>query len=253
MRKVLIGASPIVQGGGDAGSEDRAGNTDATLPRPMTSTRSRTPLTAPVVLAVLGGAYVAAQMMSDVASLKIITVFDRAVDAGTLVYPFTFTLRDMVHKLAGKQVARALIFTAAAINLIMAGLFWLVAEWNGHPSAGGQQAFGEVLGPVWRIVLASIVAEVIAELIDTEVYQRWVEVFGSRRQWGRVLTSNAVALPVDSAIFVVIAFAGDLPGSAMWEIFWLNVVIKGAVTVISLPWIYLVRPDTADSTGYRGS
>ncbi len=202
----------------------------------------------PVVLAVLGGAYVAAQMMADIASLKIITIMGWAVDGGTLVYPFTFTLRDMVHKLAGKQVARALIFTAAAINIFMAGLFWIVSQWSGDPSAGPQLAFGEVLGPVWRIVLASIVAEVASELIDTEAYQRWVKRFGSRMQWGRVLASNSVAIPLDSALFVVIAFVGDLPGSAIWEIFWINVVIKGLVTLISLPWIYLVKDPELDST-----
>lgn len=204
-----------------------------------------------MVLAILGGAYVAAQMMADIASLKIITVFGRAVDAGTLVYPFTFTLRDMVHKVAGKRVARALIFTAAAVNVLMAGLFWLVAKWPGDPGAGDQAAFGEVLGPVWRIVLASIIAEVVSELIDTEAYQRWVEAFGNRRQWGRVLVSNAIALPIDSALFVVIAFAGDLPSSTMWEIFWLNVIFKGTLTFLSLPWIYLVpeRPSDSTSTG----
>ena len=213
----------------------------------MASPHNRTTFTAPVVLAVLGGAYVAAQMMADVASLKIITVFGRAVDAGTLVYPFTFTLRDMVHKLGGKQVARALIFTAAVINLGMAGLFWVVSAWSGDPSAGNQQAFGEVLGPVWRIVLASIIAEVVAELIDTEVYQRWVNTFGQRLQWGRVLASNSVALPIDSAIFVTIAFVGDLPGAAIWEVFWLDVVFKGVITIVSLPWIYLVKPPPLDS------
>lgn len=201
-----------------------------------------------VVLAVLGGAYVAAQMMSDIASLKIITIFDRAVDGGTLVYPFTFTLRDMVHKLARPRVARALIFTAAAINIVMAGFFWVIAEWTGDASAGDQMAFGEVLAPVWRIVLASIVAEVISELIDTEAYQRWVARFGASLQWGRVLVSNAVAVPIDSAIFVLIAFTGDLSGATIWEIFWLNVVFKGVVTLISLPWIYLVRPGTPDLT-----
>jgi len=204
-----------------------------------------------VVLAILGAAYVAAQMMADIASLKIITVFGRAVDAGTLVYPFTFTLRDMVHKVAGKQVARALILSAAAINIAMAALFWVVSRWNGDPSAGEQTAFGDVLGPVWRIVLASIIAEVISELLDTEAYQRWVDRFGPRLQWGRVLSSNAVALPVDSALFVLIAFAGDLPASVLWEIFWLNVIFKGVVTVISLPWIYLVKPPPSDSTFSR--
>lgn len=190
----------------------------------------------------------AAQMMADIASLKIITIFGWAVDGGTLVYPFTFTLRDMVHKLAGKRVARALILTAAAVNVVMAGLFWLVSAWGGDPSVGEQRAFGEVLGPVWRIVLASIVAEVLSELIDTEAYQRWVGRFGAKWQWGRVLVSNSIALPIDSAIFVVIAFVGVIPGAALWEIFWVNVVLKSIVTIASLPWIYLVRDPSLDST-----
>lgn len=217
----------------------------------MSTSSPKTRFSAPVILAIVAGAYVAAQMMADIASLKIITVFGRAVDAGTLVYPFTFTLRDMVHKVAGKAVARALIFTAAAVNIVMAGLFWVVAKWPGHPSVGDQVEFGEVLGPVWRIVLASIIAEVVSELIDTEAYQRWVEAFGSRYQWGRVLVSNSIAIPLDSAIFVVIAFAGDLPSSTLWEIFWLNVVLKGLLTLVSLPWIYLVPPQPVDSTSYR--
>lgn len=209
---------------------------------------ARPRLSAAAVVAILAAGYVAAQMLADIASLKIIVVFGRAVDAGTLVYPFTFTLRDMVHKLAGRQVARTLIFTAAGINVAMAALFWIVAEWTGDPGAGDQMAFGEVLAPVWRIVLASIVAEVVSELIDTEAYVRWVDRFGARLQWGRVLSSNAIALPIDSAIFVLIAFAGDLPGALIWEIFWLNVVFKGAVTLVSIPGIYLVKTPAGDST-----
>lgn len=195
-----------------------------------------------VALAMVSAAYVAAQMMADVASLKIISVFGYAVDAGTLVYPFTFTIRDLVHKLGGKQVARALIFAAAAINLVMAGVFWLSANLEGAADVGPQVAFSEVLSPVFRIVVASIVAEIISELIDTEVYSRWVERFGSRLQWGRVLSSNLVSLPVDSVIFAVVAFLGEVSGATLIEIIVLNVVIKGLVTLISLPAIYLI-PD----------
>ena len=69
-----------------------------------------------MLLALLASAYVAAQMLADVSSLKITEVAGFSMDAGTLVYPFTFTLRDLVHKVAGKQVARALIVAAAAVN-----------------------------------------------------------------------------------------------------------------------------------------
>lgn len=191
---------------------------------------------------VVASAYIAAQMLADISSLRIVSVAGYAVDAGTIVYPFTFTLRDLVHKIAGKAVARTLIVAAAVINLGMAGLFWLVARLPADPTTGPQLEFGTVLAPVWRIVMASIVAEVVAELIDTEVYQAWVDRLGRRWQWGRVLVSNTVAVPVDSALFVLIAFAGVLAGGVIMEIFWVNVAFKGLVTLVSIPWIYLVRP-----------
>jgi hypothetical protein len=192
--------------------------------------------------------YIAAQIFADITSLRILLIAGLSIDGGTLVYPFTFTLRDLVHKSAGIGTARMLIFTAAGINLFMALLFWVVAELPADPGVGAQTAFADVLAPVWRIVIASIIAEVVAELIDTEVYRRWVVRFGHERQWGRVLASNAVSVPLDSAIFVIIAFAGVLPGSTVWSIFAANVLVKGLVTLISMPWIYAVRvPERIDT------
>jgi len=198
---------------------------------------------AATVLAVLASAYVAAQVLADVASLRIVEIAGFSMDGGTLIYPFTFTLRDLVQKAAGKRVAQVLIFTAAGINLAMALLFFVVAQLPADMAAGSQLEFGAVLAPVWRIVAASIVAEVISELIDTEVYTAWVRRMGETRQWGRVLSSNAVSIPIDSAIFVLIAFAGVLPASVVLEVFWVNVLVKGLVTLVSIPWIYWVKPE----------
>ena len=200
----------------------------------------------------MGGAYVAAQMMADIASLRIIEIGGFAVDAGTLIYPFTFTLRDLVHKIAGKSAARTLIFLAAGINVFMAGFLWLVARLPPDQITGPQVEFGSVLAPVWGIVLASIIAEVASELIDTEAYSRWVARFGEKMQWGRVLFSNAIAIPVDSAIFVGLAtLFGVFPPEVAWSIFWVNVVLKALVTVVSIPWIYWVRPEPLAATYTR--
>ena len=191
---------------------------------------------------VVSAAYVAAQMMADVASLKIVLFLGMSMDAGTFVYPITFTLRDMVHKTLGAKAARVLIVTAAVINLVMAGLFWLVARLPGDPAVGPQTEFATVLSPVWRIVIASIVAEVVAELVDTEVYRLWVERVTTRYQWLRVLTSNAVSVPLDSIAFAWGAFGGLLPAAVVWSIVRSNVLVKGATTLLSLPLIYAV-PD----------
>jgi len=194
-------------------------------------------------LVIVTSAYIAAQMLSDIASLRIVSIAGLSMDAGTIIYPFTFTLRDLVHKVAGKRVARLLIVLAAAINLLMALLFWLVANLPPAQEVGVQASFGAVLAPVWRIVIASIIAEVVSELTDTEVYSAWVRRVGERWQWGRVLSSNAVSVPLDSFLFTTLAFGGVYTWATVFSIFWANVLVKGIVTVVSIPWIYLVRPD----------
>ena len=192
---------------------------------------------------IVAAAYLAAQLLADIASLRIVLLAGQSIDAGTLIYPFTFTLRDMLHKVAGVAATRLIIVLAAIVNLVMALFFALVAALPADPAVGAQTEFGALLGPIWRIVFASIIAELASELLDTEVYRLWVRRMGARWQWGRVLSSNAFAIPLDSALFVCIAFAGSLPAAVLWSLFISNVVIKGAVTLISIPGIYLIREE----------
>jgi uncharacterized integral membrane protein (TIGR00697 family) len=204
----------------------------------------------PMVVIVIA-AYIAAQMVSDIASIKIGLIFGLAVDMGTFIYPLTFTLRDMAHKVLGKRNVRILIITAAVVNFLMATYFMWVASVPGDPAWGLDNEFSAILGPLWRIVLASIVAEIVSELTDTEVYHWFVTRITRRYQWARVLVSNAIAIPIDSLVFAVLAFA-PLPGledhfltvpwSVVWQIFLFNVGVKVVVTLISMPLIYLV-PD----------
>lgn len=196
-------------------------------------------------------AYIGAQMLSDVASLKIGVVFGLAVDMGTFIYPITFTLRDVVHKVLGKRNAQTLIIAAGVINLFMAGYLAWAARVTSDPTWGLGEQFSAILGPVWRIVLASIAAEVVSELIDTEVYHWFVTRVTTRYQWARVLTSNAVSIPIDTLVFSVFAFAPlpglannalTLPWATVWQIFLFNLAVKFSVTIVSLPLIY-TTPD----------
>ncbi len=196
-------------------------------------------------------AYAGIQVISQVTSLKIGVVGGRAVDMGTFVYPVTFTLRDVVHKALGRTPARTLIVTSAGVNLFVAGYLVFTDRVESDPSWGLGEEWHRILGPIGRIVAASIVAMVVSELLDTEVYHWFVHRVTTRFQWLRVLVSNAVSVPVDNVIFAVGAFGalplltddpGTLPWATVWSIFWVNLVVKGAVSLASLPFIY-VTPD----------
>lgn len=197
------------------------------------------------LIIVLVAAYLSVQIFADIGTLKIALIAGLSIDAGTLLYPITFTLRDLAHKRLGIAAARALVVTAGVVNLGMIAYFSFAAALPPDTTAGPATLyFGAVLGPVWRVVLASIVAEIFAELVDTEVYQFWVTHITQRYQWMRVLASNAISTPLDSIVFVLLAFAGTMPGEVLLSIIAVNILIKGVTTLVSLPLIY-IAPEQA--------
>ena len=108
------------------------------------------------------------------------------ISVGTLVFGITFTQRDRVHGAGRAWVYAMLLATAAAATV---------------------QSM--VTGVPWRIIVASSLAILLAEAADTEVFHR----LRNRRWTVRVISSNAVSIPLDSVIFNVVAF-GALFGLA---------------------------------------
>jgi uncharacterized integral membrane protein (TIGR00697 family) len=100
-----------------------------------------------------------------------------------------------------------------------------------------------VLLPGLRLVIGSITAMTVAELIDTFFYSIVRRKYGHRRQWLRVLVSNGVSVPVDTIIFLMIAFWGRVPTAVIGQMFIANILVKYVVSVASLGSIYLVKED----------
>ena len=183
--------------------------------------------------------YVALQLISNVSSVKVGFVFGYAVDMGVFLYPLTFTLRDLVHWELGRELTRKCIYFAVLLNLLMSAYFAFIARFPADPSSPASVAFGDCLAPVWRIVTFSILAQLVSELIDTEVYHAYEKRFGERHRWGLVLTSNTVSIPVDNAVFCIGAFAGTYDWDVIGQIFMFNFIVKYMISILSIPLIYL--------------
>ena len=136
------------------------------------------------VLIVVCVMYAAAQMLADITSLRGLAIAGLSFNAFTLVYPLTFTLRDMAHKLAGPNVARTIIITSALIYLLTQGFFWLISQLPPEMTAEEQTVLGELLQTDWRFLLAAVAATVASQLLDTELYTWWKKRYGQRKQWG---------------------------------------------------------------------
>jgi uncharacterized integral membrane protein (TIGR00697 family) len=192
---------------------------------------------------ILSGLYLFFSLAGNIAATKVTYFSGLVMDAG-FIYSLTFTWRDLIHKQLGQKAAVTTIWLSAAVNLLAALYFQLVVllpaqtEWA---SAGGQTAWEFLFSLQMRIVLASILTALIAELIDTKVYQLWTR--GGREkwpQWTRVFASNSVSIPVDSLLFPIIAFAGVVGAEGLQQMVWTNIIVKALVTALVFWTIYLV-------------
>lgn len=193
----------------------------------------------------VAAAYIGLIIFSNLGSLRIITILGLSLDGGTLLYPFSFTARDLLHKKCGAALTRFTIYLAAIVNLLLFGFVWLVGILPADLAVGPQSEYALVLAPGIRLVLASIAAMTVAELLDTRIYSAVQRRLGKRWQWLRVLASNLVSVPVDTAIFLGIAFAGSYEIATLWALFWGNLAIKFLVSLLSIGSIYLVKEDRA--------
>ena len=195
------------------------------------------------------GLYVACQLIADVGATKMIQVGSIVMPGGTFIFAVSFVLRDMIHRKLGKEWAKSAIYMAAFLNVIMIGYFWLIAVLPSPVFYQYESEWGAIFALVPSIVIASIVAEVVSQLINTEVYHWWGSHFSNLPLWTRSVSSNLVSLPIDSVIFGSLAFA-ILPlffGGDAISLFDAIVMVAGGQTIykvlvalIFTPLIYTV-------------
>jgi queuosine precursor transporter len=181
--------------------------------------------------------YVACELIANVAAAKPVTLLGLTAPGGVFIYALTFTLIDLVNTTLGRSGARRVVFAALLANILLAAYTTLIIRLPSPEWFGAQEAFATVLGSTPRIVAASLVAYLVSSLIDIEIFAFWKERVGGPA-WTRVLVSNAVSTLVDSALFVVLAFGGQMP---VLPLVLGQYAIKMAVTVVSVPLIYAAR------------
>ena len=204
------------------------------------------------VIVMLVGLYVACQLIADIGATKFVEIAGVTMPAGTFVFALTFTLRDLIHKRLGKKWANAAIITAAASNILLSGYLWVMSLLPAPVWFGLADSWNMIFAIVPAITIGSIVAELVSETIDTEVYH-WCKTKAGMPQWARVVVSNFVSIPADTVVFSALAFsllpalfgAEAMPlGAAVARVFSGQVIFKAAVTLVSLPSIYLVKEHT---------
>ena len=108
------------------------------------------------------------------------------------------------------------------------------------PEWKGQDAFATVFGLVPRFAAASLVAYWAGEFTNSYTLAKLKLFTGGRWLWTRTVGSTVTGQAVDTAVIIVVAFAGAQPPRMLLRMVLSSYLIKVAVEVVATPVTYLV-------------
>jgi uncharacterized PurR-regulated membrane protein YhhQ (DUF165 family) len=184
-------------------------------------------------LAALTGLYVGVVCSAQIGAQKIVDLpfTDERAPGGTYLIGIALALIEVAHHTAptrrqGWLNAQVMVASGFVASGLLAA--WIAAV-DAMPPA--DDAFG-ALADTWRIVVGSLAAFAVSETIDNGL---GAAVRGRVPDWVRVVGTNAVSAPLDSIVFLLIAFGSlsFLTG---------QIEAKLAATIlVGVPLVYAVR------------
>jgi uncharacterized integral membrane protein (TIGR00697 family) len=148
-----------------------------------------------------------------------------AVAVGVLPYPLTFLCTDFISELYGRKRANAVVWVGFLLNIWVVLILWLGGALPGFEPIDpgtGQIAkdaaerlpvFFEVRSLAFGAVAASMIAYLIAQLVDVHVFHFWKRLTKGRHLWLRNNGSTLVSQLVDTTAVILIThyYANALP------------------------------------------
>lgn len=189
---------------------------------------------------VLVALFVTSLIVSNIASVKLASVGSLVFDAGTLLFPLAYIVGDVITEVYGFKKLRRILMISIGMLLMTTVTFWVVGMLPPAEGWDGQAAFDSTLGVVWRIVLASMVAIFVGELVNAYLLAKLKYITKGKYLWNRLIGSSVAGNLVDTIIFSTIAFAGVVPAltliNLMATVFVAKMMIEVSVSPITI-WV----------------
>src|SRR5688500_16281644 len=139
--------------------------------------------------------------------------FSFHLTAGVLLWPVVFVMTDIINEYYGPKGVRFLSFlTAALISFAFLAVYLALrlapSEYFRLDAgiADANAAFGAVFGQGLWIIVGSLAAFLVAQILDVFVFHRIKRATGENRIWLRATGSTLVSQLIDSFVVLFIAF-----------------------------------------------
>lgn len=181
-------------------------------------------------------------------------VLDFNLTAGVAIWPFVFITTDIINEYYGKAGVKKISYITAlfiAYAFIIISMvtelppapFWLeVNAVDGEGQAFDiDYAFNTIFRQGLGIIIGSLVAFLLGQLIDVYVFQKLRKITGAKKIWLRATGSTLVSQLIDSFVVLGIAFYvfGNWSLDQIVAVGIINYIYKFTISVLLTPLLYV--------------
>lgn len=182
--------------------------------------------------------FVSCLLISNVLTAKQVKLpFNITMTGAVIIFPITYILSDVFSEVYGYRWSRITCYIGFAMNLLMVIVFSIVIASPAPDHWKNQEAFQVVLGSTPRVLFASLLAFIVGDYVNDNVFRKMKEKHkDDHKKFGlRAILSSLVGELADSLIFLPIAFIGVLPLKVLAIMTITQVLIKTGYELLMLP------------------
>lgn len=182
-------------------------------------------------------------VLSNIGASKGVQLGPIVTDGGFFLFPIAYIVGDVISEVYGFRAARRATLLGFGASVLAVASFWVMIHLPGFGDDYGlakQSAFETALGPVWQIVLASVVGFLAGQLSNAWVMARLKRRSHERHLVLRLMGSTGVGEALDTVLFCTIA-ASAIGITSLGQ--WANYVFFGFLwkTLVEYAFVPLTR------------
>lgn len=181
-------------------------------------------------------------LMAEVTGSKLITFMGFTLTMGVVPFPITFLITDVLNEFYGKKAVKHTTLLGMVMILIAYAIIVIDLKIPASESSPVDDAsFQTVFANSGLVIIGSIIAYLIGQLIDINVFHYLRMKTKEKHIWLRATGSTIVSQLIDSFVVIFIAFGSTLPFNKLVSISTTNFVYKLGIAVLLTPVVYLVH------------
>lgn len=190
-------------------------------------------------LILISSIFIMSLLVANVVAGKVIQIGWFVVPSAVVAYGITFLCTDVVGEIWGKKQSNELVKIGFIVQLMSLALILLAIALPTAPFALDYgEKFKVVLSQSSRVVFASLVAYLVSQFNDVMIFHKLKEKTNGEKKWLRNNISTLSSQIIDTAIFITIAFYGQVPNILIMILS--QYIVKAIIALLDTPFFYLL-------------